>query len=373
MPKSDTNKKLSLSSLYQLDQDPNILLYNRILINYYNELESDKQFKLRELVNWLLGNYTPFINEFRGDKTSKSYRAQQKTSFVKKRLYDLISLGLIDQHEFVKSDKNDLETILFKFTEKGMLVHNLLDSFDKPFINLNMKKQFLRDMMAYQTKILPFPDKEPPFRFLKKCLELAVYHDMDFLFCIFIYMLLNPRVTILTPFSLGLFQPERNILFLKNIKRLLYTEFDEVDRKIVLHIIKSSIEDYTYRSISKNYADAIKDADFGKKWLAYKIQYVQNFDVFVGHVHCDSCDKEYPQAINILIDDSIVSEYEKLNREKYGDYDPVKQCPSCGKSNTIRCASVDIYFGFLNIVTEKKYASFLYKLLEDPDIVMNQF
>lgn len=369
MPKSDTNKKLSLSSLYQLDQDPNIQLYNKIIINYYNSIEPEKQFKLRELVNWLLENYSPFISEFRGDKTPKSYRAQQKTSFVKKRLYDLIRLKLIEEYERVESDKNDLETIIYKFTEMGKIVHNILYSFDKPSINLNTKKQFLRDMMAYSTKTLPFPDDEPPYRFLKLSLELAVYHDIDFMFCVLIYMLLHPRVTMLTPFSLGLFQPERNILFLKNIKRLLYTQFDENDRKIVLHIIKSSIEDYTYRSISKNYLNTLNDADFGKKWLTHKIQFVQNF-VFVGHARCDSCDKEFPQAINILLDDRISSEYEKLKKEKYGDYDPVEHCPLCEKSGTVRCASVDVYYGYLDMITEKKYASFLFKLLENPDLIL---
>lgn len=371
MPKSDTNKKLSLSSLYQIDQDPDIQLYNKIIVNYYDQLGPDKQFKLRQLVNWLLDSYTPFINEFMHEKTQKSYRAQQKNSFVKKRLYDLIRLKLIEEYERVESDKNELETTIYKFTDLGKIVHNILYSFDKPFINLNTKKQFLKEMMAYSTKFLPFPDDEPPFRFMKLSLELAVYHDMDFLFCMLIYILLNPRATMLTPFSLGLFQQERNILFLKSIKRILYTEFDELDRKIVLHIMKSSIEDYTYRSISKNYLDSVKETDFGKKWLAHKIQFVQNFDVFVGHVRCDSCDKEFPQAINMLPDDRIISEYEKSKKEKYGDYEPVERCPLCGKSGTVRCASIDIYYGYIDMITEKKYASFLFKLLENPELYTN--
>lgn len=139
MPKSDTNKKLSLSSLYHQDEDPNIQMYHKIIVNYYNEIDVEKQFKLRELVNWLLENYSSFINEFKGDKTSKSYRAQQKTSFVKKRLYDLIGLELISEHESVKSDKNDLETMMYKFTEKGIIVHNILYSIDKLAINLNTR------------------------------------------------------------------------------------------------------------------------------------------------------------------------------------------------------------------------------------------
>ncbi|HEX9319300.1 MAG TPA: hypothetical protein VF884_10225 [Nitrososphaeraceae archaeon] len=84
-------------------------------------LSNTSRFRYTEVGNWLIENHRPFIEEFRGSKMTKSWRLHSKRNYIKKRLDNLIELGLLEKEANVKSSKNELETALYSFTPHGIV------------------------------------------------------------------------------------------------------------------------------------------------------------------------------------------------------------------------------------------------------------
>jgi len=117
-----------LSKYYGVELDVSIKRHShtmeefvKLMEEYSEKLIEISQFRYTELINWLIDNHKPFIEEYRGSKIPRSYRTHSKRMYVIQRLENLEELGMIKTIGKVESKKNKTETDLYSITIFGLV------------------------------------------------------------------------------------------------------------------------------------------------------------------------------------------------------------------------------------------------------------
>ncbi|HJT47452.1 MAG TPA: hypothetical protein VJ729_04660 [Nitrososphaeraceae archaeon] len=99
------------------------------VLSYYteviktNDARGNENFVFTELGKWLLDHHRPFVNEYAGSTTPKSYRLHSKRTYIQNRINDLMELRIMEEKGTTKSEKNSaVDTPVYGFTLFGVVV-----------------------------------------------------------------------------------------------------------------------------------------------------------------------------------------------------------------------------------------------------------
>ena len=111
--------------------DRNARLYQDILRYFFVLKNNGGSFRFRELAKWLMKNNEEFVNDYRDlstRNTTMSNRIEARKDRIKAKLYDLISLNLIEISGTTKASTTDANINLYRYTEDGCLIAWLIQS-----------------------------------------------------------------------------------------------------------------------------------------------------------------------------------------------------------------------------------------------------
>ena len=61
----------------------------------------------------------------------------------------------------------------------------------------------------------------------------------------------------------------------------------------------------------------------------------------------------------------MYTEYEQTGKKTYAEYQLTDECKVCKKVTGVDLMSIDLLKSYFDLITNKDYSSFLFKLLED--------
>ncbi len=146
---------------------------------------SNSEFRVRELINWLLENNREMRKEFWGAKQSMSYKAHSKTPYVTTRLEVLDELDLIKVAKKAPSLRNKSETEVYELSHYGVLIALMLD-FEGLIKGTSEYRTALSSLFELWITYIPPGNKDYNninYHFLVKLLKKCIGKYDDLLLC----------------------------------------------------------------------------------------------------------------------------------------------------------------------------------------------
>lgn len=301
-----------------------ILLFQDFLRFAFEE-KGIQPFKFTELANWLLDNNANLQTEFAGSHVSKSYRLHSKSSFIKKRLNEMIEDDRIEIIGNIKSEKNNAEIPLYKFNMSGFRIAE--DFYKRNYPDkYNVTKEKHREALYIYAKEFAEYAKSTEDKFylliLQKLYSTGNYEQ----FASFSNSLIEGgyRYHIFTLFCPWLdeggaegfkqnLMPEDYDIFSKfdftSLVLEIFNILDDNIKKLLLYQFKLGIEDYYYFRFST------------KEFEMLRFQNRVNYKKITIQTICSLCDTYFTQIVEI--EDFLKNNIGKLDKSY------LFACPKC--------------------------------------------
>ena len=295
--------------------DKNALLYQDILrysivINTRQEyfcLGNDKSNKDNNcsfthwtIAKWLLENNQEFIDRYSknsySDK-SKKERIENSQKRVKRKLNDLVNLGLIQIKSNVKQQKGNSTVPIYQHTEFGYFMAWLIEGFQQ--VSKQSSNSFISFEKLYYYLQLIFPITEDSTasiiffsKFFKKCKEKELFVNIIYL----VKEILDSGrfiKDIVELFRLTLqlnFKDVRERIIFNELFNETVNELDEDTKKLVLYQLKLDLEKIVEQEGLRHYK-GFEDGRFRVRG-SYELAAIEGY--------CYLCQLYYPLGVNIL-------------------------------------------------------------------------
>jgi hypothetical protein len=261
-------------------------------INLFIERLSEATFINTDIGNWLLEKHEPYLEKYSDSKakTPKSTRLANNKNTIIKKLKELVYFKILEERGSVKSQKNDLPTTLYGFTDFGILTAftNLVKS-ERATEKKLAKAVLVRYWFTKITSDCGYLSKTY-FQFLDQFLRHIIllkseYQEFEHLFLnLYYYHGLENRKIRSCLFKLYIRnQSARKILLhiLDFIDLGTKIKMDRQGRELFLFQLKNDVE--------SNLAEKEKTLPFD--WEVTRYKHCYDYDLFVVCGTCSKCNK----------------------------------------------------------------------------------
>jgi len=298
------------------------LLYQDILRFSVKELEPQEEctFKLWELTEWLISNNLEIANYYKNPSAShmtKSNKIQARIGRVKRHLDILLYLGLIGEHSRTKESKGQGMTLVYSFTEFGLIIALLIMTTTPKkrqkalsFLYKTFSKNFQTNPSSLDAFALSFTEELYKNNLFDKYIDTLLETVQKKI------SIQDANEFFSKPLILDL-NKEDSELFQK-LKREAFDDLSPENKKYFMHKQKLDIEARMF-GISNN----LKSFEE----LVFRIK--KDYEKVATEGFCENCKLYFAIGLSLI---------EYLNQSHFTEHQTVK-CPNCEIENSIKIPS----------------------------------
>ena len=317
----------------------------KLMEEYSNKLMETSQFRYTQLINWLIDNHRPFIEEYRGSKIPRNYRTHSKRSYVKQRLQNLEELGIIKTIGKVESRKNKTQTDLYSLT-----IYGLVTTFT--YVYGRHYRTELTTKVNSRGQVVT--DNEKIYEFEKTALERQRRLLVDFWMYLFFitesslsYFLIDFIAHAVTDFNSfrDFFLMLLDNYFTNNLRKirgyfLLLNSKDPAMYNYFLKTLEKLDEDIRVQFLIQLKSDTESNLannrfKLPEDWEETRLNYINDCRALIVIGQCHKCDSEQTLKINV---------YEFLDLEYFYNKETSETQCNCKEFYCVKCQNNELFF-----------------------------